>query len=222
MYQIGNVWVEQPSPSVENILKAGSEYHEGMTEFATSLCNQTRRAVDVGACYGLMALQMAERFDTVEAFEPFSSTHACLVRNTQDTPSIRNHAKALSDKCGSTNIFYRSNDGRTSLVKPSLPQALDAGRTLRKEVVEAATLDSYGFADVDLIKVDVEGHEEFVLKGALKTITTSYPVLIVEQKRGHRSTAYCKRALSLLGYNLVRLFRDKDAVYVHRQSSNRD
>ena len=75
---------------------------------------------------------------------------------------------------------------------------------------------------MDLIKVDVEGHEEFVLKGALKTITTSYPVLIVEQKRGHRSTAYCKRALSLLGYNLVRLFRDKDAVYVHRQSSNRD
>ena len=41
------------------------------------------------------------------------------------------------------------------------------------------------FADVDLIKVDCEGYELNVLRGALQTILINKPVIIVEQKPGH-------------------------------------
>jgi hypothetical protein len=44
-------------------------------------------------------------------------------------------------------------------------------------------LDSFELADVDLIKIDCEGYEENVLRGAEQTIRRSQPVICVEQKR---------------------------------------
>ncbi|MBK8233225.1 MAG: FkbM family methyltransferase, partial [Candidatus Eisenbacteria bacterium] len=45
----------------------------------------------------------------------------------------------------------------------------------------------YGFADVDLIKIDVEGHELQVLEGLEKTLKRSRPVLVVESNTWTRS-----------------------------------
>jgi hypothetical protein len=42
------------------------------------------------------------------------------------------------------------------------------------------TLDSYGFTDVDIIKVDVEGHEFDVVQGAEQTILKYHPVVQLE------------------------------------------
>jgi hypothetical protein len=51
--------------------------------------------------------------------------------------------------------------------------------------IRTATLDSFGFDDLDLIKIDVEGHESEVLDGAQVTITKSRPALIVEIEQRH-------------------------------------
>ncbi len=51
------------------------------------------------------------------------------------------------------------------------------------------TLDSYRFTDVDFIKIDTEGFERNVVKGAERTIKEYRPTLIVEQK-GHGATYY--------------------------------
>lgn len=50
------------------------------------------------------------------------------------------------------------------------------------------TIDSFAFKDVDLIKIDVEGSELFVLQGAVKTIAQYLPVVQVELRDTH-----CKR-----------------------------
>jgi hypothetical protein len=49
------------------------------------------------------------------------------------------------------------------------------------------TLDSFGLTDVDLIKVDCEGFDYFVVSGALTTIARCHPVVIVEQKPEYAS-----------------------------------
>lgn len=46
--------------------------------------------------------------------------------------------------------------------------------------IQVSTLDSYGFEDVDCIKVDVEGFEFAVLKGSVQTISKSRPVVQLE------------------------------------------
>ncbi len=43
-------------------------------------------------------------------------------------------------------------------------------------------LDSFGFEDVDFIKIDVEGFERAVIEGGERTIRTWRPNIVVEQK----------------------------------------
>ena len=48
------------------------------------------------------------------------------------------------------------------------------------EEAELRTIDSFGFKNVSLIKIDVEEYEGHVLTGALETIRTWHPVIVVE------------------------------------------
>jgi hypothetical protein len=52
------------------------------------------------------------------------------------------------------------------------------------ETVDAVTLDDYvrerGLSRVDVVKIDVEGHELAVLKGAVATLGRYHPLLLVE------------------------------------------
>lgn len=54
-----------------------------------------------------------------------------------------------------------------------------------KRVVEVKTLDSFNLNDVDLIKIDVEGHEKRVLVGSLDTISRCKPILLIEIEQRH-------------------------------------
>ena len=47
------------------------------------------------------------------------------------------------------------------------------------------TLDSLHLADVSIIKIDCEGFEMAVLRGAEETLARWKPVVVVEQKKGH-------------------------------------
>ena len=52
------------------------------------------------------------------------------------------------------------------------------------QTVDVVLLDDYQFTDVDFIKIDCEGYELHVLRGAEQTILNNKPVIIVEQKVG--------------------------------------
>ncbi len=48
------------------------------------------------------------------------------------------------------------------------------------ESVEMVTLDSFNLDNVSFIKIDVEGHEIEVLKGARATLERNKPVMVIE------------------------------------------
>ena len=48
--------------------------------------------------------------------------------------------------------------------------------------VQMVTLDEFNFTEVDFLKIDCEGFEVFVLRGAIETLKRNKPVIIVEQK----------------------------------------
>jgi hypothetical protein len=46
--------------------------------------------------------------------------------------------------------------------------------------IPVTTLDSYNFDDITMIKIDVENHENEVLRGGMKTIIKNKPIIFVE------------------------------------------
>lgn len=156
---------------------------------ALSYCKQFRTAVDVGAHCGLWSMQLAKRFDTLQAFEPVSEHRECFQRNV----SWRNNTKVELNACA-------LGDHEDMIKITTEPTSSGDSRVDGAGDIPMHTLDSFGLRDVDFIKIDTEGHEYFVLRGAKETILSCKPVVIVEQKPGHaqRHGIGEKEALPLL------------------------
>jgi len=127
-----------------------------------------RTAIDCGSHIGYWALQMAKRFGRVEAFEPMAQFRECFVENVHGT-NVKLHECALGSGEASVAMVYEQWDsGGTHVGGPG--------------DIRMRTLDSFMFDNVDYIKIDCEGYELEVLKGARETIERYRPCVIVEQK----------------------------------------
>jgi FkbM family methyltransferase len=119
--------------------------------------------VDVGAHIGLVAVQVArERPNaTVHAFEPFPNNVSALKSNVErnELSNVIVNAAALSDRTGSVTMTVASEGSNWHYVGGQDGLSVDA-----------LTLDDYarqaGIDRIDVLKVDVEGHEPSVLRGA--------------------------------------------------------
>jgi hypothetical protein len=60
--------------------------------------------------------------------------------------------------------------------------------------VQLKTLDSFGIENVSFVKIDTEGHELEVLRGAVQTMSSNRPVAIIEVMDRNRAeiTSYFK------------------------------
>lgn len=153
-------------------LNGRSAYQGQKQTAALSLCKKRRVAVDVGAHIGLWSFNLSHAFERVEAFEPVAVHRECFTQNLLVCDNVRLHACALGDKPGKVSI-------RTE------PTSSGDSRVDGPGEIPMNTLDSYDFDNVDLIKIDTEGFELFVLRGAIATIAKCKPVVVVEQKPGH-------------------------------------
>jgi len=120
--------------------------------------------LDVGANIGQSADTFLGKGWTVHAFEPDPKNLARLRELLPHHPRLHLNAEAVSDRAGEKVAFYGSDEsaGVSSLV------AFTAGHKLLCEV-ETVTLADYcrehGIGHVDFLKIDVEGHDKFVLDG---------------------------------------------------------
>lgn len=129
-----------------------------------NLVGSADTAVDVGANLGLYTRTLAGLASKVHAFEP-SPAMAHMLRRT----SARNvvvHEIALSDQDGHADLrIPRAGDHLTHSLA-SLEADAVAGQDVTIAEVALKRLDSVITDDVAFVKVDVEGHELNVLRGA--------------------------------------------------------
>lgn len=137
--------------------------------------------LDVGANVGFYSLAASLFFSRVEAFEPCAATYERLQRNIclSSKPHVRAHRMALGSRIGLAEMMaFDSSPGRNHILPSG---AVADGHT---EIVPIATLDSavsnLRLADVDFIKIDVEGHERDVLAGGRLTLEQWHPDVFVE------------------------------------------
>jgi FkbM family methyltransferase len=145
-----------------------------------SLTARRRRSVDVGANVGLYTYCLAKLFERVESFEPIPQCARVIASSR--LKNVRLHTCALSNRAGDALLHIPVEEGPHATGLASLSRkfsnAVDVPVALR-------TLDSFGFRELDLIKIDVEGHELEVLQGARETIARERPALLVEVEKRH-------------------------------------
>ena len=139
---------------------------------------RTGRALDIGANIGNHALYYARKFGKVDAFEPHPRIANLLRFNTEPTPNITVHEVGVGESAG-TGMMDETlgNIGASSIGKGSIP-------------IEIRSIDSFDYDDVEFMKIDVEGFEQQVLRGARETIERCSPIIIVEQHRHEFSNGY--------------------------------
>jgi FkbM family methyltransferase len=132
-----------------------------------------RTVFDVGANRGQTAAKYRTLFPaaTVFSFEPFPESFAALRQTFAGDPRVRPFQLALSDEAG-TKTFHTSADSVMNSLLPLSPQAgmLTDSRAAGAVQVEATTLDlfchDHGVPEIDILKLDVQGGELHVLRGA--------------------------------------------------------
>lgn len=167
----GGMWL--PDDEQDKVMIAGGAQYQGSKlRAALRYVKQARRALDIGAHCGLWTVQLGQYFQEVECFEPLPIHIECWKKNANWKGSCRLHEVALGEKDGETGMHIEPGLSGRSRVNG------EGSYAMRR-------LDSYGFTDVDFIKIDVEGYEYFVIKGGEETILKNKPVMIVEQKPKH-------------------------------------
>jgi FkbM family methyltransferase len=144
--------------------------------------------VDVGAQIGYYSLKAAPVVGvggSVIAIEPNPETVRKLQANidASGAKAVTVAPVACADTEAMLDLFAapESNTGETSLSKANASQAGPVANTFK---VRARPLDDIirelAVARVDVIKIDVEGAEYLVLKGALETMDRHHPMLLLE------------------------------------------
>jgi FkbM family methyltransferase len=117
--------------------------------------------------------------------------------------SIRVEAVALSDEEGEARLRMLVDDLGRSTVESGNVLADEDGSRVSDSWVPKRRLDDYGLSDVGFIKIDVEGHELSVLRGATSTLRSQRPALLIEAEDRHRPNAVADMDAFLrgLGYS---------------------
>lgn len=132
------------------------------------------KVIDVGANIGDHTITYAEwvgKTGSVYAFEPNEEAFECLVHNMSRFPNVFSMNQALAEKSGRAQFVKQDNVGASYLtgIGGSIP--------LR-------ALDEYMFQSVNFIKIDAEGYETRIIRGAASTIENSRPVMLIEVNLG--------------------------------------
>lgn len=157
-------------------------YEKENVEFLLTLMAQIPEPVvlDIGANIGNHTLALSTRAKHLYAFEPIPAIYKLLSANVvqNNLGNITTCNFALSDNAENATIYMvqSGNFGASSFDK-------------RTEGVEAVTVqkmtgdsfvDASGIAKVDLVKIDVEAHEVFVLRGLMQTLRRHLPFITME------------------------------------------
>jgi FkbM family methyltransferase len=174
-------------------------------------CRPGTTAIDVGANIGQWAVPMSKAVGErgqLLAFEPIPVMCAALNKTFQVNGLFHAHAFefALSERSGTADFFINlRNDKLVDSGFSSLERCVQGATQIK---VKTITLDEFVasqcVAAISFIKIDVEGHEYAVLKGAKNVLSTHRPVLVIET--GHENKEYRERTHDFfyaLGYNLV-------------------
>ena len=183
--------------------------------------------LDIGAnigIYSLIAGKRVGKFGKVYAFEPATKAYNNLLSNIElnKFDNIIPIKSGVSECSGTASFNICEDDAFNSLGGTPMREIV------KKETIELTSIDDFvkknNIKKIDVIKVDTEGAEYLVFKGAEKTINIYKPILFFENnpsaQEGFKNNS--NDLLKLIRSNNYRLYELENKKLVEiKMDSNR-
>lgn len=204
----GVVLEVMPDELISNSIRRKGIYDVVTAEAIYRLLDPAAQAIDAGAHVGLMSAIMALRVGasgSVHSFEPHPAVYAKLIANAErinarlGAPVIQPHSLALSDSARQAQLFL-PDDWAANTGVARLAAVGKAAATVQCQTLD----DAVAAGGPELMKLDVEGHELAVLRGAPRTLAQLRDLVFED------FGAYPTPAMSLLeetGFQIFALYR---------------
>lgn len=157
------------------------EFEYDYLRFFKKILKRGSKVIDVGANIGIYSLLAGKNVGSegkVYSFEPSDWAYSRLIENLKlnNLRNVEAIKKVVSDRNGTAAFFICDDDAYNSLsFKPMR-------KVLRSENVSLITLDDFceqkQIINIDVLKIDTEGADYLVLKGAQKLLRSNNPPVI--------------------------------------------
>jgi len=138
------------------------------------LCgNNIKTIIDIGANVGFFSLIMNYLYPKAKiySYEPIPLIYKCLQNNFKKNTQVKTYNFALSNKSGHAKMTFNENTNALSKIS-------NRGNVM----VNITTLDKIIYknkiAVIDILKIDTEGFEDFILEGGHKALSITKYLLI--------------------------------------------
>ena len=185
----GNMYIHTDDPTIGRSLELLGEYCQPEIDFLISQIDKNSIVMDIGANIGTHTIPLSKHAQQVLAFEPDEYNHGLLVLNCSVTMCKNVAVQRLALGNESIKVDTEFDYGKTVLAQG--------------DEVMCVPLDTIkGFPRLDLLKIDVEGHELQVLAGATSTIGYFKPKIFIEMQNENIYAAAYNFLTQGHGYNV--------------------
>ena len=174
------IYVHPGDVAIGSFLRKSGAYEPDVTAVIRRQLATGASFVDVGASFGyfsVLAGRIVGRTGCVISVEPGPQNQSLLLMNlaANKIPTAEVHQLALSD---STGICRYGQSGANGTIAPFDG---DPGTLGTYDLVRASTLDLVlAGRSIDMVKIDVEGAEGRVIRGAEETLRRCSPAIVFE------------------------------------------
>lgn len=200
-YKSKVVTIELPegTGNVVKTIKKGRFYEQKLLEYIAKL-HIEGVYVDVGANIGNHSIffGMFTNATSVQSFEPHPEMFKFLKSNIAHNN--------LGKKVKIYNVALADKNGKCSLEIVPTDQ-IGGSKVIRGGDIDQWKLDKFADENIALIKVDVEGYEEFVIRGAEVVLSKHKPELFLELTN-HAQYRTVSNIISKFGYKPIAVFNN--------------